>query len=222
MVTPLVRSIWNYMGWSNGGEVALSLSHGLLILYFIISQYVRRYEWQITILNKKFHKPSYISCTGKELQHLLCEILSRLSVLKISNTGFVETNTPRFTLIVIATCPRQVERPKSTHPPPRWSCLGAFQGEMRERHLAGNSETAMFYYFAPHRVGLVGERAMVILKVSMRQCSHQLWGFPYTANAVWGSVMYQLHFWTALHDMVFPYNSYRCLITEHALNKTRD
>ncbi|CAK42476.1 hypothetical protein An15g05010 [Aspergillus niger] len=155
MVTPLVRSIWNYMGWSNGGEVALSLSHGLLILYFIISQYVR-------------------SCTGKELQHLLCEILSRLSVLKISNTGFVETNTPRFTLIVIATCPRQVEWPKSTHPPPRWSCLGAFQGEMRERHLAGNSETAMFYYFAPHRVGLVGERAMVILKVSMRQCSHQL------------------------------------------------
>ncbi|PYH38087.1 uncharacterized protein BO87DRAFT_373023 [Aspergillus neoniger CBS 115656] len=43
MVTPLVRSLWNYMGWSNGGEVALSLSHGLLILYFIISQYVRRY-----------------------------------------------------------------------------------------------------------------------------------------------------------------------------------
>ncbi|PYH66915.1 uncharacterized protein BO88DRAFT_406563 [Aspergillus vadensis CBS 113365] len=43
LVTPLVRSFWNYMDWSNGGEVSLNLSHGLLILYFIISQYIRRY-----------------------------------------------------------------------------------------------------------------------------------------------------------------------------------
>ncbi|KAB8268620.1 hypothetical protein BDV30DRAFT_218031 [Aspergillus minisclerotigenes] len=44
LITPPVRWFWNYMGWRNGGDVAHSLNLGLLILYFIISQYVRRYD----------------------------------------------------------------------------------------------------------------------------------------------------------------------------------
>ncbi|KAL2809927.1 hypothetical protein BJX63DRAFT_445055 [Aspergillus granulosus] len=43
LITPPVRWFWNYMGWRNGGYLVLSLNLGLLMLYFIISQYVRRY-----------------------------------------------------------------------------------------------------------------------------------------------------------------------------------
>ncbi|KAL4750140.1 hypothetical protein BDW72DRAFT_176440, partial [Aspergillus terricola var. indicus] len=43
LLSPLMRWIWNFMGWPNGVELALSLNNGLLILYLIISQYLRRY-----------------------------------------------------------------------------------------------------------------------------------------------------------------------------------
>ncbi|RDK45478.1 hypothetical protein M752DRAFT_273767 [Aspergillus phoenicis ATCC 13157] len=40
LFTASIRCLWGYMQWPNGGDLALALHTGLLILYLVIWRYV--------------------------------------------------------------------------------------------------------------------------------------------------------------------------------------